>query len=197
MSVASDAAKVRIVRVGFLEREGPRIIDASSDVTLVEFSGTRIVVDTGSPLDAGLLRAAFRKIKVPLDSVMYIVNTHMHIDHCGCNDLFENARVIAHRLEDPPAGAMRVTERTSLSPNVEIVPTPGHTAGSISVFVSSDRKYVIAGDAIPTRGNFESHTPPSINIDPRLALRSMEMILAWADVVVPGHDSPFEVSAKK
>jgi glyoxylase-like metal-dependent hydrolase (beta-lactamase superfamily II) len=74
--------------------------------------------------------------------------------------------------------------------------TPGHTSGSISVFVEGDRRYVMCGDAIPTRANYESMLPPAVHMDRKLALMSMDRILSWAEIVVPGHDPPFEVSEK-
>jgi glyoxylase-like metal-dependent hydrolase (beta-lactamase superfamily II) len=178
-------------------RDGPRIVDASSTVTLVQSTGQILVVDTGAPSDMQKITSALRALGFKSTSVGYVVNTHLHIDHIGCNHLFENARLVAHRLEDPPVGTLRLSERTTLLPNVEIVSTPGHSAGSLSVFVTAERKYAIVGDAIPTKANYDQHVPPFLNMNKALALKSMDMILEWADVVVPGHDSPFEVLGKK
>jgi hypothetical protein len=36
-------------------------------------------------------------------------------------------------------------------------------------------------------------TPPTINIDEKLAKDSMKRILKVADIVVPGHGAPFDV----
>lgn len=69
--------------------------------------------------------------------------------------------------------------------------TPGHTKGSMSVFIKSERKYVIAGDAIPTENNFRRMVPPATNYDKDLALQSIKMIKGYADVVIPGHGNPF------
>lgn len=155
-----------------------------------------LVVDTGSPGRCAAVKQALRRARVDPRSVEYVVNTHLHIDHCGCNDLFESARYVAHPEERPPIGTMLVSDEHELLPGITLLPTPGHTLGSISVLVRSDRKYAICGDAIPTRENYEKCVPPFISADPRLARRSMEAILAWADVVVPGHGEPFEVVGK-
>jgi glyoxylase-like metal-dependent hydrolase (beta-lactamase superfamily II) len=193
MSECNGRATVRVVRTGYVVRKDGRVETASSTVSLVEFGGHRIVVDTGSPEERGALMKAFDDIGVRPDSVEAVVNTHLHLDHSGCNDLFANARSFAHELEEPPLGAVRLSGETTIFPGISVIPTPGHTKGSVSVFVDGRRKCVIAGDALPTKGNFENHTPPSLHFDRNLALRSMEAILAWADVVVPGHDALFEV----
>ncbi|MCU0851936.1 MAG: MBL fold metallo-hydrolase [Thermoplasmata archaeon] len=188
---------VRIIREGYLVRTGGAVTDASSTVTMVESAGARIVVDSGSPRECGLLKDALESAGIAPGSVSHLINTHLHVDHCGCNELFEKARVYAHAYESPPVGVVRISERTRLLPGVELVPTPGHTGGSISVFVTAEKRYAICGDAIPSKGNYDSLVPPAINIDPKLALQSLKAIVGWAEVVVPGHGPPFEVLAKK
>jgi N-acyl homoserine lactone hydrolase len=195
--LASFPPKVRVVRKGFLLREGDVIVDASSSVTLVEAAGKRIIVDTGSPRDVDKLKFDLKSMMVQPREIDIVVNTHLHIDHCGCNELFSNALVYAHKLEEPPIGSTRISGPMTLVPGVELVPTPGHTRGSTSVFVTSDKKYAICGDAIPTKGNYETHAPPFIVFDKELASKSMDMILGWADLVVPGHDEPFPVVRKR
>jgi N-acyl homoserine lactone hydrolase len=196
MTNTANVPKVTVIREGTLVREGSVVLDASSTVTLVEVSGQRLVVDTGSPRNLDSLSASFRKMGIPPDSVKFVVNTHLHSDHVGGNGMFANARIVAHALESPPIGSMRVTERVQLLPQVEVVPTPGHSAGSISVFVSADKNVAICGDAVPTRENYEKHVPPSININPTLAINSLDMIIAWAEVVIPGHGASFQVRTK-
>jgi len=190
----SRATSVRSILDGRLVRSGNAILEASSTVSLVVSAEKRMIVDTGSPTDLKLLREALRTASVRPDDVDVVVNTHLHMDHIGGNSLFPNARFYAHRLENPPLGTIRVSEGFELLPGVELVLTPGHTAGSISVLVHADRRYAICGDAIPTKANVDNHVPPSINIDPRLALRSLDFLEASADVIVPGHEAPFEVA---
>jgi glyoxylase-like metal-dependent hydrolase (beta-lactamase superfamily II) len=191
------ATSVRSILDGRLVRNGNAILDASSTVSLVESAGKKLIVDTGSPNDLKLLQEALRTAPVRPDEVDMVVNTHLHLDHIGGNSIFPKARFYAHRLESPPLGTIRVSDEFELLPGVEIVLTPGHTAGSISVLVQADRRYAICGDAIPTEANFENHVPPSININPRLALKSMDFLGASADVIVPGHEAPFRVERKK
>ena len=58
------------------------------------------------------------------------------------------------------------------------------------MFVEAEKRYAIVGDAIPTRSNYLKWVIPSAHYDPKLALRSMERIGAFAEVIVPGHDAP-------
>lgn len=189
--------RVRLVRRGFVERRGEAIIDASASVTLVEASGKQIIVDTGSRTECDKLLFDLNAMRIRPEDVDIVVNTHLHTDHCGCNELFENAAVYAHQLESPPIGNTRISGSITLYPGVEVVHTPGHTAGSVTVFVSAEKRYGICGDAIPTRANYDSHVPPFIAIDRGLALKSMDAIISSADVIIPGHDAPFEVQRKK
>lgn len=189
--------RVRLVRRGFIERQGTAIVDASASVTLIEASDRLTIVDTGSPRECDDLLFALKAIQVEPKDVDIVVNTHLHIDHCGCNELFENAVVYAHQLESPPIGNLRICGSMILFPGVEVVHTPGHTAGSVTVFVRAEKRYAICGDAIPTKANYDSHVPPFIAIDKNLATKSMDAIIASADTIIPGHDAPFDIQGKK
>ena len=190
-------ARVTPVREGYIVRDGAVIKDASSSVTLVESDGQRLLIDTGSPRECRALLSALERISVSADSIMHLVNTHMHIDHVGCNHLFRSARTYAHALESPPVGTVKITDSLIVLPGIEIVPTPGHTYGCITVFVEGEKRYAVCGDAIPTKENYLKHVPPFINVDPKLALKSMDAIVGFADVIVPGHDAQFDVVRKE
>ncbi|MDH3364662.1 MAG: hypothetical protein OEM29_01440 [Thermoplasmata archaeon] len=75
--------------------------------------------------------------------------------------------------------------------------TPGHTAGSVTIIVEAEQRCAICGDAIPAKANYDAGVPPAIHTGRRLATHSMNRILSWAEIVIPGHDTPFEVARKK
>lgn len=198
MSGGSTETRAHVLCEGYIVRDdGARIIDASSTVTLIISEELLIVVDTGAYARIGELAAALAGANISSEEIDVVVNTHLHMDHCGGNEVFPNARRYAHRLEDPPIGTMAAEEGTEICEGVSVIETPGHTKGSISVLVKSDRDYVVSGDALPTRSNYESMTPPAIHVDRRLAVSSMERVVSLADVVVPGHGPPFEILRKK
>lgn len=187
---------VRVLCEGWLVRDGGTVTDASSTVTMIDTDAGTVLVDTGARSSADKLSKALSESDVRPEEVAHVVNTHMHVDHCGCNDMFPDAVFHAHGLEGPPIGTRRVSGEIQLMSGVRLVPTPGHTRGSISVFVESDRRCAICGDAIPTKANYDSHSPPAIHFDRALALMSMDMVLGWAQTVVPGHDPPFDAIEK-
>lgn len=182
---------------GDIVRDGNDIIDASSTVAVVESGDHVIVVDTGSPAKSDELRSALKAASLHPDSVETVANTHLHIDHCGGNDLFSKATFVAHGLENPPLGTVKVDEGYRIADDVSVIETPGHTAGSVTILIDAERRYAICGDAIPTKANYDAGVPPAIHIDHRLAAESMNRILSWAEVIIPGHDAPFEVVRKK
>lgn len=196
-SAGNRDIQVKVVLEGSLLRKGEEIVEASSTVALIIAGAKKIIVDTASRDDSARLRVGLKSMSIEPREIDVVVNTHLHVDHCGCNDLFENAKLYAHRLELPPIGTVWVSGEMTLLPGIELIQTPGHTAGSMSVLVSAEKRYAVCGDAIPTKANYDQHTPPFINIDRRLALKSMELLLESADVIIPGHDGPFASVAKK
>ena len=193
----SSPPEVSVVKEGWIVRDGARVMDAGSSVTIVQSGDARILIDTGSRSEEEALLSGLGSIGIRPDDITHVINTPMHMDHCGCNELFANALFHAHPAEGPPVGTIAISSERMLIPGLKTVPTPGHTRGSVSVFVESDRRYAICGDAIPTKANYDTHAPPAIHVDRELALRSMDAILGWASVVIPGHDRPFELLGKK
>lgn len=185
--------KLDVLAVGSLQRdEYGKVFDAHSSSVLIRADGRMIVVDTSTSYMRPAVKASFRQIGVFPKDVDTVILTHSHSDHTGNNDMFENAVILMHPAEDGGAiGAKPLETGKEFVPGVSIAHTPGHTEGSVSVLVRADKKYAVAGDAVPRYGNYEKTVPPAINIDERLALESLKMIIRYADVIIPGHDPPF------
>lgn len=188
----------RVIFPGILRKKNGVIMEAHSTSTLVTSGDHVIVVDTSSPQFRPLLIDGLRRLGVDPVKVDMVVNTHLHHDHCSNNDLFPNAAVYARAEEGPGPGVQAVKEDTDLCLDVRLVHTPGHTRGSMSVVVrAADGVHVIAGDAIPTRENYEQGVPPMISSDESMALDSMRRITTMASVIVPGHGPAFRTYGEK
>lgn len=187
---------VDILAIGdFKRNEEGNVFDAYSSSTLIRTGDRSIVVDTSTKDMKPAIKTSFKQIGVFPKDVDTLILTHSHYDHIGNNDMFENAEILMHPAENGRIdGAKPVNDGDVIAPGIKVVHTPGHTKGSISVFIDADKKYAIVGDAIPKHSNYEKMIPPAINIDKELALQSLNMIIKYADVIIPGHDPPFLVN---
>ncbi len=190
--------QVSVLKDGTIERDPDgTILDASSSVTLVQAGGTNIIVDTGMPHDAEEILEALHRHGLDSEDIDIVVNTHCHHDHTGCNRLFGVAEVIVHTKEGAPrcisGRSRRIEWDTELVPGVQIILTPGHTRGSISVAADTpEGTWVMAGDALPTLDNYVGWVPPGINYDEMVAMVSMKRIIDLAWMIVPGHGPAFD-----
>jgi len=184
---------VYLLKVGELERDGDLIKRASSSVVFIE--DVRTLVDSGFKSDCRAIILALERLGFSPKDVEAIINTHLHRDHTGCNELFRCEKY-AHELQIEAAGVQSTYLpyeeffRSFNARGIEIIETPGHCFGHISVVVHADKKVVIAGDAVPRRGNLLQDVPPRLHVDRKAAMRSIKMIKEIADIVVPGHDTP-------
>lgn len=173
---------VFLIKPGSILRdESGRILDARSSVTLTISKKRKIVVDTGLVGEGEQILDALVRLGLKSEQIDTLVNTHDHPDHCGNNCLFTGATILSPKEGDV------------IAPGVRAIETPGHTMDSISIVVEGPKTIVIAGDALPTFGNFQKNVPPFMHVDRALAVSSMHRIINLADIVVPGHDLPFSV----
>ncbi|MCQ2056472.1 MAG: MBL fold metallo-hydrolase [archaeon] len=184
-----------ILVVGSLTKDkNGEILNAYSTSTLVRTKDEIIVVDTSSYDKRLVILSSLEHIGVSAKDVSVVILTHSHTDHTSNNDIFPNARILVHAGENNNIPHAEIIEKDIiLTEGVELKHTPGHTLGSMSVFVNGkNKKYVIAGDAIPLKDNFIRRIPPTLHVCKNLAEESLKMISKYADVVIPGHDQWFK-----
>lgn len=176
-----------------------------------------------------------KQISVDPRDIDIVILTHLHWDHTGHVDKFPNAEMIATEDElhfalnpIPPYYASYEAfqiglqplflkaikqmkfiklEEQEVIPGIRILPTPGHTPGSISILVETEKgSYIIAGDAIYSYENLRGdpqnnlkYLVPGVFVDLRATWNSIEVIYKKAgyniEHVIPGHD--FAVLGKK
>ncbi len=178
--------EVYLLKPGSMRKdESGQILDARSSVSLIVSDTKKIIVDTGLKGEETQILEALARLGLGPEDIDMIVNTHSHPDHCGNNNIFPKARILS-----PKDGEM-------IAPGVFVIETPGHSLDSISIVVKSFEIVVMAGDALPTFGNFQKNVPPAVLVDRTSAMASITKIASLAEVVVPGHDLPFSIRKRK
>ena len=153
-----------------------------------------------------------RAIDVDPVSIDWVINSHLHIDHCGGNSRLPNAKVIVQRCEwdaaqaRAEAGLYEAQDYDTGQPitaiagehdlfgdgTVRIVPTHGHTPGHQSVIVKLPRGDVmLAGDCCYTERNLNVMTQPRATVDFEQGWVTMERLAKLRDGgtrILFGHD---------
>jgi N-acyl homoserine lactone hydrolase len=189
---------VKAVCNGSLRWDNDVLAEAHSTVTFIQGDAFKIIVDTSDCGNRQQVLDGLERLGVDRKAVDVVINTHLHPDHTANNDLFPTATPMAHRIERPPMTFRRIGGDIEVHPGVRIMHTPGHTPGHVSVVVDTEEgTCVIAGDAIPTKENYDKMTPPRECFDTEMAIESMGRIIEIADIIIPGHGAPFKVERKK
>lgn len=191
-----------------------------------------IVVDTGVGFGNDFIDEVYAPQRIRLDealigvgvdptSVVAVVNSHLHFDHCGQNPMLHDSTVpffVQQSEVDqverdpfytdagwalPPLSQRRLLDGDlTIAEGVRILSTPGHTAGHQSVVVeSADARRVIAGQAVWHWRELVAEDATASNVDvPELraaAIDSIRRIKALRpDVVHFSHCSDYRTQTE-
>ena len=158
--------------------------DALKDITLIRFAGTlfglwhiegcfllvdNIFIDTGNPnADSDIFHGFLKSLDHSRE--YKILNTHMHEDHCGKNNLVQKElkakiyspeKVENFKFVSPLMNLIwgrpkmfnyslidRMGYHTDKGRTIEVIETPGHSPGHVSYRIMPDN-IIYSGDAIP------------------------------------------------
>jgi glyoxylase-like metal-dependent hydrolase (beta-lactamase superfamily II) len=187
-----DAPEPRTARFDILLTGSPGP-DTVSTCSLVRDGEAVIVIDPGlSPSQSAILEPLATLGLGPLE-VTDVVISHHHPDHTLNVALFPRARVHDHWAIYDFAGRWDdvESEGRELAPSVRLMRTPGHSAEDISTVVGTPDGVVVFThlwwtDAKPVE---DPYAP-----DPALLHASRARVLAFAELIVPGHGAPFRPS---
>jgi glyoxylase-like metal-dependent hydrolase (beta-lactamase superfamily II) len=165
--------------------------------------GTSVaVVDTGVAGSADAIGTALRAASASWDSVTDVLLTHHHPDHAGSlGDVAARAsRAVVHageadidNITTSPRPIVAAADGSDIL-GMQVVATPGHTDGHISVF-DRGTLVLVAGDAL---GNMVGLTGsnPQFTSDPAKATESVKTLAALdAGTILFGHGEPLTSGA--
>lgn len=159
--------------------------------------------------------AGLRRLGLSADDVDVVVCSHLHTDHCGCNEFFRRASVLCHRAEldaarapDAPAkGYFAADWDHDNAPDavegerdlfgdgrIVLLPLPGHTSGMLAALVTLDRngRFLLASDTVSVRASLDCDYAPRNTWNPDALHRSfaeIRRIEAAGATVICGHDA--------
>jgi glyoxylase-like metal-dependent hydrolase (beta-lactamase superfamily II) len=198
---------IKVIKPGILIRDRfGNILDARSTVTLIRSDDVNVIIDTGLSSERDTILQSLQDLQLTPSNIDFVVNTHSHIDHTGNNDLFFKATFILHQTETTAKAHqlknISVNSAEKKLPGIIFLETPGHTHGSISLFLTGQMfdhtgTFAITGDALPILDNYLKWVPPGINYSTKVALESMQNIVNRAEFIIPGHDKPFKIINKE
>jgi hydroxyacylglutathione hydrolase len=170
-----------------------------------EKTGEGIVVDPGGAAEPILERAKLRGV----NRILYIVNTHCHVDHTAGNmDMHRltGAPVAIHEadavaLANPNPGMLRMFGADA-SPaagvllkdgdtiqfgneSVKVIHTPGHSPGCICLHFPG---YVLTGDTLFVGGVGRTDLPGGSHRTLQNSIRTRLFTLPDDTIVLPGHN---------
>lgn len=162
-----------------------------------------------------LLSARFEEAQIDLRSVTHLVNSHLHYDHAGGNQLAPDVPVIVQqrelehaRVAGAPFGYVAEDFETGQSfrtidgehdlfgdGSIICVPTFGHTPGHQSLKIRTDKgTFVLAGDACYLRRSLEKLHLPRYRADEEAMLASLHTLQDLQNrgaKIMYGHDPDF------
>lgn len=160
------------------------------------------LVDSGfSDADADLILQHIQSIGRKPEGLKRCILTHKHGDHIGGLKKLKSTvdfETLAHEAEIPainqatgvrPTIALKDGQVLPICGGVHIIHMPGHTPGSISLFLTKHRT-LLAGDTIFSAGQWLILPPPYLCEDPDLAKESVRKLLKMnldIECVVVGH----------
>jgi len=191
---------------------------------LVQGRGKNILIDTGLDENELIVPAGFSEetglepmsiadglaaAGLKPDDIDIVINTHLHDDHCGNNELFSGAKFYAHRDEiafcrDPHPIDHRYDDYfienitfTELESDTEILPglltihMPGHTVGTLSVSVETAQGTAIVTGFCCNNKNFPENGPavcPGVHLDAVAAWNSIQKVKSMGAAIIPMHE---------
>ena len=155
-----------------------------------------------------------KSIGLAAEDIDVVICSHLHTDHCGCNQFFGKARLLVRKEElevakahsaaevgyvrsdwDHPLNYQVISEGLDLFDDgaIKLVHLPGHTAGLMGAQVTlcNSGRFLLASDAVSIRGNLDADIIPRNTWNKDLCretFRKIRNIETQGATVICGHD---------
>ncbi len=171
---------------------------------ILERSGEAVLVDTGLGGSAGAIEAALGSLGLTWANIGHVILTHRHGDHVGSIDaVMAAAPEATGYIGEADAAAVSAPRPMTIVNGgdsvfaLDIIATPGHTPGSISVFDPIGR-ILVSGDAV--LGGAEpgsvAGASPRFSDDMAVADQSViDLASLQPTAILPGHGEPITADA--
>lgn len=201
-----------------------------------ETKGKNILVDTGTSIEKfnkvyidrygslpdkeatvyQTMDQALSKYNLTPQDIDYVIQTHLHLDHCANTRMFTNAKVIVQKDEISFAYSPHtfvlgeyikeyfidvkweiVSGDVEILPGLKVILTPGHTPGSQSVAIQTKKGLAVITGFCSTNDTFnvldslKENWPvyaPGVHTDVLAAFDSALKVKAMADILIPLHE---------
>jgi glyoxylase-like metal-dependent hydrolase (beta-lactamase superfamily II) len=160
-------------------------------------AGEAALVDTGVAGSADAIEAALIEVGLDWEAVGHVILTHKHPDHVGSIDVVlaraPGAAVYAGAPDIPSIAAAMEPQPVGngdLVFDLEVIETPGHTAGHISV-LDGVAGILVAGDALNGASGGIDGPNPEFSENMTVALESVRKLAGFTfEVALFGHGDP-------
>lgn len=160
-------------------------------------SGEAALVDTGVSDSESDIEAALTEVGLGWDSIGHVIVTHKHPDHQGSLEgvLTQASDASWYAGEGEMAAISAATSGLAVADgqsvfDMQIIETPGHTPGHISV-LDPNGGVLVAGDALNGADGGVIGANPDFSEDMSLANASIEKLAGFDyEVILFGHGEP-------
>lgn len=162
-----------------------------------------LMVDAGAGDEANRVSPKIKAIGLDLSNIAAVFLTHSHLDHAGgLREIVEEADPLIYVHVKDVKPVLRIfprsvnliglkgSETIKLEGKpISIIHTPGHTAGSICLYIKQDIKALFSGDTVFSEGFFGRVDLPTGSV--KDMFKSL-MKLSSLDIefLFPGHGKP-------
>jgi glyoxylase-like metal-dependent hydrolase (beta-lactamase superfamily II) len=188
-SPAPRTARFDLLLAGSLTSTAGKVVSTCS---LLRDADRTIVVDPGMAERPADILDPIRALDVAPEAVTDVVLSHHHPDHTLNAALFPAARVHDHwAIYRGATWDSNDAEGRELSPAVRLIRVPGHTHEDIATVAGTPDGLVVFTHLWWT-DTAPEEDPYAVDADALHASRAR--VLAFADLIVPGHAGPFRPS---